>query len=101
MVAEELARHIDPGLPGKTLIFAATDAHADLVVKVLKTAFADAYGSIDNAAIEKVTGSIDKPGQMIRRFRNDAVSEDGGDGGPADHRRGRPRHHQPGVPCAG
>ncbi len=29
VVAKELARHIDPNLPGKTLIFAATDAHAD------------------------------------------------------------------------
>ena len=32
VVAEELAKHIDPALPGKTLIFAATDAHADIVV---------------------------------------------------------------------
>ncbi len=32
VVAEELARHIDPNLPGKTLIFAVTDAHADIVV---------------------------------------------------------------------
>lgn len=71
VVAEELAKHIDPSLPGKTLVFAATDAHADMVVKALKDAFANAYGSIEEAAVEKITGSIDKPGQMIRRFRND------------------------------
>jgi type I restriction enzyme, R subunit len=29
---EELARHIDPNLPGKALIFGATDAHAGIVV---------------------------------------------------------------------
>src|SRR5208282_596925 len=29
-VAEELARHIDPNLPGKTLVFATSDAHADI-----------------------------------------------------------------------
>ena len=38
VVAEELANHIDPSAPGagKTLIFAATDAHADIVVSALK-----------------------------------------------------------------
>ena len=42
VVAEELANHIDPDAPGagKTLIFAATDAHADIVVSAVKKAFA-------------------------------------------------------------
>ena len=40
VVAEELAKHIDPAEPDKTLIFAATDAHADIVVAQLKKAFA-------------------------------------------------------------
>jgi type I restriction enzyme R subunit len=73
VVAEELAQHIDPSLPGKTLVFAASDAHADIVVKALKDAFAAAYGSIEDGAVVKVTGVIDKPGQMIRRFRNDEL----------------------------
>lgn len=72
VVAEELARHIDPALPGKTLIFAATDAHADIVVSAIKKAFADAYGEIDDAAARKITGSVDKVQTLIRSFRNDA-----------------------------
>lgn len=72
VVAEELARHIDPALPGKTLIFAATDAHADIVVSAIKKAFADAYGEIDDAAVKKITGSVDKVQNLIRSFRNDA-----------------------------
>jgi type I restriction enzyme R subunit len=72
VVAEELAKHIDPALPGKTLIFAATDAHADIVVSAIKTAFADAYGEIDDAAVRKITGSVDKVQNLIRSFRNDA-----------------------------
>jgi type I restriction enzyme R subunit len=72
VVAEELAKHIDPGLPGKTLIFAATDAHADIVVEQLKKAFADAYGEIEDAAIRKITGSVDRVGELIRSYRNDA-----------------------------
>jgi type I restriction enzyme, R subunit len=70
--AGELVRHIDPSLPGKTLVFAATDAHADIVVKALKEAFRDTYGEIEDAAIRKITGSVDRPGELIRAFRNDA-----------------------------
>ncbi|MDB5599077.1 MAG: type restriction enzyme res subunit [Xanthobacteraceae bacterium] len=72
VVAEELAKYIDPALPGKTLIFAATDAHADIVVTKLKEAFAAAYGEIDDAAVKKITGSVDKVQAVIRSFRNDA-----------------------------
>ncbi len=72
VVAEELARHIDPALPGKTLIFAATDAHADMVVSAIKKAFADAYGEINDAAVKKITGSVDRVQTLIRAFRNDA-----------------------------
>jgi type I restriction enzyme R subunit len=72
-VADELARHIDPNLPGKTLIFAASDAHADLVVEQVKNAFRDAYGEIEDAAIRKITGSVDRPGELIRSFRNDTM----------------------------
>ena len=62
VIAEELARHIDPTLPGKTLVFATTDRHADIVVAQMKQAFAAAYGSIDDEAVKKITGSVDAPG---------------------------------------
>lgn len=75
VVAEELAKHIDPSLEGKTLVFAATDAHADIVVHELKKAFAAQYGSIEDAAIRKITGSVDKVGKLIRSFRNDAFPQ--------------------------
>jgi type I restriction enzyme R subunit len=70
VVAEELAKHIDPTF-GKTLIFAATDAHADIVVDAIKKAFAEKYGEIDDAAVKKITGSVDKVQGLIRSFRND------------------------------
>jgi type I restriction enzyme, R subunit len=73
VVAGELARHIDPDLPGKTLIFAANDAHADIVVEQIKKAFAECYGEIADAAIRKVTGSVDQVGKLIRSYRNDAL----------------------------
>lgn len=72
-VTEELARHIDPNLPGKTLIFAVSDAHADIVVDEVRKALRDAYGDIEDAAIRKVTGSVDRVGTLIRSYRNDAL----------------------------
>jgi type I restriction enzyme R subunit len=74
VVAEELANHIDPSAPdaGKTLIFAATDAHADIVVTEIKKAFAKKYGEIDDAAVKKITGSVDRVRKLILSFKNDA-----------------------------
>lgn len=72
-VAIELARHIDPTLPGKTLVFAASDAHADIVVNELRAAFRDAYGEIEDAAIRKITGSVDHVRKLIKSYRNDAL----------------------------
>jgi type I restriction enzyme, R subunit len=74
VVAEELANHIDPDAPGagKTLIFATTDAHADIMVSAVKKAFATKYGEIDDAAVKKITGSVDNVRTLIRSFRNDA-----------------------------
>ena len=72
-VAKELARHIDPNLPGKTLIFAVNDKHAEIVVAQVKQAMADYYGEIEDAAVRKITGSVDKVGERIRSYRNDAM----------------------------
>jgi len=71
VVAEELARRIDPALGGKTLVFAVNDAHADMVVEALKTAFAAQHGAIEDAAVRKITGSVDKVQKLILSFRND------------------------------
>ena len=71
-VAEELARYIDPNFPGKTLIFAVNDAHADIVVAELKKAFAKAYGEIEDSAVRKITGKVDRVGEVILSYRNDS-----------------------------
>ena len=71
-VAGELARHIDRNLR-KTLIFAVNDAHADIVVEQVKKAFREAYGEVEDAAVRKITGSVDRVGDLIRSFRNDTM----------------------------
>src|SRR5262249_36122703 len=72
VVAKELVKEIDPSLSGKTLIFAATDGHADIVVDQLKKAYVAAGIPIEDAAIRKITGSVDRVGKLIKEFRNDA-----------------------------
>ena len=71
VVCAFLARELDPASRQKTLIFCANDAHADLVVELLKTAFKNQYGSIDDDAVIKITGAADNPLQLIRRYKNE------------------------------
>ncbi|MBM7124418.1 type I restriction-modification system endonuclease [Dyella flava] len=71
VVCEALTDRINPAGPDKTLIFCATDVHADMVVGLLKDAF-DAKGiEIEDDTVLKITGSADKPLQQIRRLRNE------------------------------
>lgn len=71
VVCEVLAREIDPTSREKTLIFCANDAHADLVVDLLKKAFESRYGSVEDDAVLKITAAADKPLQLIRRYKNE------------------------------
>jgi type I restriction enzyme, R subunit len=73
VIIEELVNHISPYDEGKTLIFAATDDHADLVVKLLKEEFEKTYGEIEDNAVMKITGSIKDPSGAIKRFKNEQL----------------------------
>lgn len=73
VVAEWLARYIEPSVPGKTLVFCVSDDHADIVVNELRKAFAARYGEIDHGLVAKITGSIDRPLVMIRHFKNEQL----------------------------
>ena len=72
-VCGELAKHIDPNLPAKTVIFCVDNDHADIVVRVLKKALDERYGEVDDDAVKKITGKADKPRQLILRFRNESL----------------------------
>lgn len=64
---------LDPYSPEKTLIFCVTDKHADAVVEALKEACENYHGEIDDDAIQKITGTTDKPLEKIRRYKNDRL----------------------------
>ncbi|MBR1695695.1 MAG: type I restriction-modification system endonuclease, partial [Selenomonas sp.] len=62
-VLAEIAKDIDPTdeFGGKTLIYAVNDAHADMIVDILREIYADM--DIDQDAIMKITGSIENGNQ--------------------------------------
>lgn len=68
-VLNELVKHLDPESELKTLIFAATDEHADMVVKMLIQAFEAIGWEIDDNAIQKITGTIKDQEEAIKRFK--------------------------------
>ncbi|MEI3336985.1 MAG: type I restriction-modification system endonuclease [Clostridium sp.] len=69
---EEVAKYIDPeNDEGKTLIFAASDSHADMIVRLLKEIFRDTIGGVDDDSILKITGSIKDSDLAIKRFKNE------------------------------
>lgn len=70
-VAAQLAREIDPRLPGKTVVFCVNDDHAQQFVRVLKDAFDARYGGVDDDAVMKITAAADQPRALVRRFRNE------------------------------
>lgn len=72
VICEALAQEIDPFGEGKTLIFCATDLHADTVKRLLDAAFKAVHGeSYAEAAVRKITGKSDKVGELIKRYKNE------------------------------
>lgn len=76
-VLTEIARELDPSSPdqfGKTLIYAVDDAHADMIVTILKEIYA--ASGVEPEAIMKITGSVaggnkKKIAEVIKRFKNE------------------------------
>jgi type I restriction enzyme R subunit len=71
VVCEELVKNIQWDTFEKTLIFCARDDHADIVVRLLNEEFQKMYGEIDNKAIKKITSHSDRPGDLIKLFKNE------------------------------
>jgi type I restriction enzyme R subunit len=70
-VAEAIARECPPSDRGKTLLFAARDDHADILVEELRAALTEEYGPQPYDLVEKITGSVDRPLDRIKAFKND------------------------------
>lgn len=76
-ILEEISQYIDPEAPeeqGKTLIYAVDDAHADMIVRILKDIYSKT--GVDNDAIMKITaaaggGNPKRTRELVRRFKNE------------------------------
>jgi type I restriction enzyme R subunit len=72
VICNQLAQELDPFGDEKTLIFCATDLHADMVKGLLDDAFKELYnGDYNEAAVRKITGTSDKIDQLIRHYKNE------------------------------
>jgi type I restriction enzyme R subunit len=70
-VCKELVNFLDPESQQKTLIFAATDEHADMVVRLMLLAFEEAGIETDHRAVKKITGRTDKVNDAVSNFKNE------------------------------
>ena len=72
VICEQLVQELDPFGDEKTMIFCATDLHADMVKRLLDEAFKELYnGEYNQAAVAKITGQSDKVEQLIRQYKNE------------------------------
>ena len=73
-VLAEIAQNINPEDDSKTLIFAADDNHADMIVKILREIYEPS--GISNDAVMKITGKIGEGNskrisEAVKRFKNE------------------------------
>jgi type I restriction enzyme R subunit len=75
IVCRAIAAEIPPDRAGKTLIFAARDSHADDIVRLLREELKEEYGTdaVPHGMVAKITGAIDRPEDLILRFKNDPL----------------------------
>lgn len=70
-VIEQLVKHLDPEGDEKTLVFAASDEHADTVVQLFKEEFRKIGIEPGDNAIAKITGKSYDPLELIKLYKNE------------------------------
>lgn len=72
VICKELVKELDPFSEEKTMIFCASDRHADMVKRILDRLYKKLYGDEYNeAAVKKITGQSDKVNLLIRQYKNE------------------------------
>ncbi|MBT1706331.1 type I restriction-modification system endonuclease [Chryseosolibacter indicus] len=70
-VVKQLVQYLDPEGSEKTLVFAASDPHADLLVQLFKEEFKEIGIEPGDNAIAKITGKSYDPLELIKLFKNE------------------------------
>lgn len=70
-VIQQLVNELDPEAEEKTLVFATTDEHADLVVDIFKQEYQNIGIDVNDDCIKKITGKSYDPSELVRRYKNE------------------------------
>lgn len=70
-VVRQLVQYLDPDGEEKTLVFAASDVHADLLVQLFKEEFKEIGIEPGDNAVAKITGKSYDPLELIKLFKNE------------------------------
>lgn len=71
-VCSALVEKIDPEGPEKTLIFAASDDHADMIVRILKEEYEKQnFYNMNGEIIVKMTGYVKDIDHLVKKFKNE------------------------------
>lgn len=70
-VVAQLAEVLDSEGDAKTLVFAATDEHADTLVNLFKEEYRRLGIEVPDDAIQKITGKSYKPQELLNRYKNE------------------------------
>lgn len=70
-IVQELINYIDPHEAEKTLVFAATDEHAERLVDYLKDAFNKRGDEVEDDTIQKITGNVYDAEERFLKFKNE------------------------------
>jgi len=72
VICEQQFQELDSFSNEKTLIFCATDLHAELVKRLRDNAYKTLYnGEYNQGVVAKITGQSDKAAQLIRQYENE------------------------------
>ncbi|WP_171653859.1 DEAD/DEAH box helicase family protein [Paenibacillus foliorum] len=72
-VMVELIEHIDPLSNKKTIVFASSNDHAELIVNILRELLVNKYENLDKNTVVQITSSVDDVQQKIRLFENERL----------------------------
>ena len=87
-VRQALSEHIGPSFLGKSLIFYATDSHADMVVRLPKEASDNVCCPVHDDTVNNITGASDIPSLLRWRYKNEQLPKTASDRDNRPCRRG-------------
>jgi len=71
VVAEWLARHLDPARDEKTLVFCVNNRHAESLTQLIREELSRKYDSVTDDMVMMITGAAEKPQELIKRYKNE------------------------------